>query len=129
MKSKIVLSLVFSLMIAKTYLCGVYYDCGCPIQTVDSKRPSFIVLKPDYLLDRAIHRVLPVPPKGYEKLNGKVIICVIVGSDGSVKYSSPLSGPHQLQSSAQAAAMQWKFRPLLLNGEAIWFKSKIVFSF
>ena len=43
----------------------------------------------------------------------------IIGTDGSVKQLEAVSGPDVLIPSSKAAVGQWRYRPVLLNGEPV----------
>jgi len=55
------------------------------------------------------------------RLKGTVVLEAHVAADGPVKSVRPLSGPVLLQDAAVAAVKQWRYQPLLLNGQAVEF--------
>jgi protein TonB len=55
------------------------------------------------------------------RLKGSVVLEAHVGTDGLVKDLRTMSGPILLQDAAVAAVKQWRYQPLLLNGEPVEF--------
>jgi periplasmic protein TonB len=53
------------------------------------------------------------------RLSGEVILHAIIGKDGTVRELQVVSGHPILAKSAIAAVRQWRYRPTLLNGEAV----------
>ena len=66
-----------------------------------------------------VHRVEPVYPAEARKqrLQGVIVLNVIVGRDGAVVHMRPLNGPDILAQAAMDALRWWKFEPYRLNGE------------
>jgi len=66
-----------------------------------------------------VHRVEPVYPAEARKqrLQGVIVLNVIVGTDGAVVRMRPLNGPDILAQAAMDALRWWKFEPYRLNGE------------
>jgi protein TonB len=52
------------------------------------------------------------------RVQGKVSLICIIGKDGAVKSIEVKSGHPLLIKAATDAVSQWRFKPLLLNGEA-----------
>jgi TonB family protein len=50
---------------------------------------------------------------------GKVVLQIVIDSEGKVKEASVLTGDAQLANAAVTAVKQWKFRPYLLNDEPV----------
>jgi periplasmic protein TonB len=55
------------------------------------------------------------------RLKGSVVLEAHVGTDGLVKDVRTMSGPILLQDAAVAAVKQWRYQPLLLNGQPVEF--------
>ena len=69
---------------------------------------------------KLVHMVSPVyPPLSDKRMDGTVILRVIVGKDGSVKSARPVSGLPNLRDSAVKAVLQWQFNPTLVNDVAV----------
>ena len=62
------------------------------------------------------------PPPAYPplarnaRIQGNVVIQIVVGLDGVPMSTRALEGPFQLRSAAEAYAMTWRFEPYLQNG-------------
>jgi TonB family protein len=59
------------------------------------------------------------------KISGEVVVAVLVIKDGSVEDAKVVSGHPLLTRTAVETVRTWKFRPFLLNGEPVRFKSKV----
>jgi TonB family protein len=53
------------------------------------------------------------------KVEGKVSLRCIIGTDGSVEKIEVKKGPPLLVAAATKAVSQWKYKPLVLNGKAV----------
>ena len=63
------------------------------------------------------------------RIQGSVAIAAIIGKDGSVQSERLISGHPSLAPAAMDAVKQWKFRPYLLNGEAIEVDTQVTINF
>jgi protein TonB len=70
---------------------------------------------------RVVCKVAPYYPMGARMayISGTVRLHAIIGKDGSVKQLEAVSGPDELIASAKAAVSQWRYRPILVNGEPV----------
>ena len=59
------------------------------------------------------------PPALGKRMDGTVVLHVIVGKNGSVKSARPVSGLPNLRDSAVNAVLQWQYKPTLVNGMAV----------
>ncbi len=68
-----------------------------------------------------VNKVAPVyPPIAKQaRVQGIVTLNVLIGKDGAVKETSPVSGPAMLIEAAQHAVGQWTYKPTLLNGQPV----------
>jgi TonB family protein len=66
-----------------------------------------------------VHKVEPDYPDAARKakLQGIVVLEIVVGRDGSVVGIRPMNGPEVLAQSAMDALRWWKFEPYRVNGE------------
>lgn len=66
------------------------------------------------------HEIGPVysPIAQAARVQGSVVIAVVIGSDGSVTSEKVLSGPPMLQQAALDAVKQWHFTPFQEGGVA-----------
>jgi protein TonB len=68
-----------------------------------------------------LNKVVPVYPPAAKKakIQGKVVIDAVIGTDGNVENLRVVSGPPELQQSALDAVRQWTYKPYLLNGDPV----------
>ena len=73
------------------------------------------------------HKVDPIYPREARKNNitGDVLLRIIIGRQGNVTNLEVIQGDPILVESAVKAVKQWKYRPYILNGEAIEAESVI----
>jgi len=64
-----------------------------------------------------------------QKIQGSVVLDIIVGNDGKVHGISTISGDPQLALAAAHAVQQWRFKPWLRNGKPSPFESRITLNF
>jgi TonB family protein len=81
--------------------------------------PKRIRVAPRIQQAMLVFRQHPVYPEEARKarIEGTVRFRVVIGADGTVKTATLLSGHPALVQAAQAALMQYRYRPTLLNGE------------
>jgi TonB family protein len=84
-------------------------------------------IRPDVLVNNVISKVSPVYPPEAKKarIQGTVVLNVVIGKSGAVENLKVESGPQELQQSALDAVRQWKYKPFLLNGDPIEVESTI----
>jgi len=63
------------------------------------------------------------------KVQGSVVLQALIGPDGVVQNLHVISGPAILSSAAQQAVREWKFKPILQNGQAVESKAMITVNF
>jgi protein TonB len=68
-----------------------------------------------------IHRVEPVyPPLAIQiHKEGRVELRAIIGTDGTIQSLQIVTGDPLFQLSAREAVQQWRYRPTILNGQAV----------
>ncbi|HEV2488742.1 MAG TPA: energy transducer TonB [Candidatus Acidoferrales bacterium] len=78
-----------------------------------------------------IHRVDPPYPQlaRIAHISGTVELRAIIGRDGSVRSVEVLSGSPLLVRAAVDAVRQWRYRPTLLDGEAVEVETRITVRF
>jgi protein TonB len=64
-----------------------------------------------------------------KKLTGDVELQATVGKDGSVTDVKVVSGDDTLAHSASEAVRQWKYKPYLVNGQAVEFQTPVSINF
>ncbi|HZW94119.1 MAG TPA: TonB family protein [Candidatus Eremiobacteraceae bacterium] len=80
---------------------------------------------------RLLQGVEPEYPEAarHQHIQGLVILEVSVGKDGGVQELTVLSGNSMLAIAASDAVRKWRFRPLLQNGRAVQFLTRIKVDF
>lgn len=93
--------------------------------------PKRVRMPGDLAQTRIVHRVLPVYPQEAvaQRLEGAVELHVIIAPDGSVQSLEATSGNPALVGAAETAVRQWRFQPMLLNGEAMTVDTTITVDF
>jgi periplasmic protein TonB len=94
-----------------------------------AKKPTF---RPSSLLEgMLIHRVQPVyPPMARSaRIQGPVELEAMISKEGKIDRLQLLSGHPLLVKAAIDAVSQWRYRPYVLNGEAIEVETRITVNF
>jgi TonB family protein len=78
-----------------------------------------------------IHRVDPEYPAAARpgRLQGVVVLDVVVGPDGSVVQMRALNGPEVLSRAAMEALRWWKFQPYRVNGQPVDVETTVAVEF
>jgi protein TonB len=63
------------------------------------------------------------------RVQGSVVLQAVVGADGIIEDLRVLSGPAILTAAAQQAVRQWRFKPVLQNGQPVETKARITVNF
>jgi TonB family protein len=63
------------------------------------------------------------------RVQGSVVLRAVVGADGAIENLRVLSGPAILSTAAQQAVRQWRFKPVLQNGQAVETEATITVNF
>lgn len=90
-------------------------------QPTPSQQPHRIRVDENVQKAKLVRVVSPVyPPVLGKRMDGTVVLHVIVGKNGSVKSARrPVSGLPNLRDSAVNAVLQWQYKPTLVNGMAV----------
>ena len=82
------------------------------------RQPKLFRVSEDIQKAKVIRMVPPLyPPVLGKRIDGTVVLHVVIGEDGSVKSARPVSGPPSLRDAAVSAVLQWKYRQSFMNGE------------
>lgn len=65
----------------------------------------------------------------HSRVQGSVVLEAIVGADGVIEGLHVISGPSILSAAAQQAVRQWRFKPLIQNGQPVETKARITVNF
>jgi TonB family protein len=99
-------------------------------KTEESQRPQAQV--PAEVMEKLVtHRVDPeYPPAARRaKLQGVIVLDVVVGRDGSVMEVRALNGPEVLAQAARDALRWWRFEPYRVDGKAMVVETKVAMEF
>lgn len=91
-----------------------------PAQT-ETPKPKRLRIGGNVAAANLIHQVPPVYP-GIAKqahISGTVVLHAVIAKDGTMEQLEYVSGPPLLMHSAMDAVRQWRYRPVLLNGETV----------
>jgi TonB family protein len=62
-------------------------------------------------------------------VQGSVVLQAVISAAGAIEDLRVLSGPSILASAAQQAVREWRFKPVMLNGQAVETKARITVNF
>ena len=80
------------------------------------------------ILSRPVEPNYPLLAKQM-KIQGAVVLHVLIGRDGTIQHLQVLSGPTILSAAAREAVKQWRFRPYLQSGQAVETEARITVNF
>jgi TonB family protein len=94
-------------------------DVDDPPAAAQKAPPKQIRVNADNM--KIVHKVPPVYPVEAKehKIQGTVVLSVVINKDGSPENIKVTGGPNELQQSALDAVRQWRWQPYLLNGDPI----------
>ncbi len=77
------------------------------------------------------YRVQPAYPElaRNQRIQGPVLLKVLVGKDGTVQQVQVVSGDPKLATAAADAVVKWRFRQFLLNGQPAEFQTQVTVNF
>jgi TonB family protein len=107
---------------------GMHADAASPVNdNSPSKAPKQLTVSAEKMSRNLLTKAVPTYPPDAKKakIQGKVVLSVVIGKDGNVESVRALSGPQELQQSAIDAVRQWTYKPYLLNGDAVEVKTTI----
>jgi len=83
--------------------------------------PMRIKMSGNVQVARLVNRVQPVyPPHAkQDHIEGTVALNVVIGTEGTVRQVSVISGPPELVQAAIDAVKQWRYIPTTLNGNPV----------
>jgi outer membrane biosynthesis protein TonB len=84
--------------------------------TAQALPPHRIHVKEAVERAKLIHTVSPMyPPLTDKRVNGTVVLHVLIGKNGAVKSAKYVSGPETCGWYAVKAVLQWRYEPTLMN--------------
>ena len=91
-----------------------------------AQKPHRVRVKEEVQKAKLVHMVAPVYPPLMplmplmpligKRVDGTVVLRVVIGKSGAVKSARYVSGPTNLMKSATDAVLQWRYKPTLMNG-------------
>jgi TonB family protein len=81
--------------------------------------------------ERIVADAQPAYPPLAQHMNvqGSVVLQALIGSDGTIQNLRVMSGPAILATAAQQAVREWRFKPVVENGQAVETKATITVNF
>jgi TonB family protein len=116
----------------------VVYDHGkvvfrlkSPRARGESSAPSLALGSPRYANARLLQRVEPEYPEAAKRrrIQGLVVLEANVGKGGTIEQLTVISGNSMLASAASDAVLKWRFKPLVQNGQAVPFQTRVKVDF
>jgi TonB family protein len=107
---------------------AIHGDAVSPVNdSSPPKAPKQLTVSAEKMSRNLLTKAVPTYPPDAKKakIQGKVVLSVVIGKDGNVESVRALSGPQELQQSAIDAVRQWTYKPYLLNGDAVEVKTTI----
>ena len=105
---------------------------GDRVERASSVEPARIVkLSSTAAEESLLQRVEPDYPEAARQgqIQGTVELQVGIGQDGTVQQVTAVSGPPVLARAAIEAVKQWRFKPRIVNGQAMEMQTKITLNF
>jgi TonB family protein len=85
-----------------------------------ARQPHRIHVKENAQKAKLVNTVSPLyPPFLGKRVDGTVVLHVVIGKNGAVNSARYVSGPPNLINSAVKAVLQWQYEPTLVNGLAV----------
>src|SRR5207244_2016336 len=94
-------------------------------------RPMRVRVSQGVTQGMAVSKVPPIYPPDAKaaRIQGSVVIGVIIGKDGNIQSEHLVSGHPLLAPAAMDAVKQWKYRPYILNGNPVEVDTQITVNF
>jgi len=101
------------------------------MQALSTAPPMRVMIGGNVQAARLTNRVQPVYPREArdQKIQGTVMLHVIIGTDGTVQQIQVVSGPPLLVPAAIDAVKEWRYGPTLLNGQPVEVDTQINVAF
>lgn len=102
-----------------------------PAPIATTAKPSRVQVSTAELEANLTRKTLPVYPmvaKNF-KVEGLVVVDVVVDRNGNVLEAKALSGPQLLLRGAEAAVRQWHFKPYMVDGAPVEMESQVSLSY
>jgi len=113
-----------------------FRDQPVPIAGIISSHPSVGGARPQRIRvstrvseNLLIKRVEPQYPGDATRIQGQVVLKALIDKNGDVENLTVVSGHPMLIPAAIEAVKQWKYKPCLLNGQAVEMETQITVTF
>lgn len=118
-------------MLASQGVYGGFGDDAAPLVPPAAPKVRVIQRSEGFLEGRLVTRVIPTYPATARaaRISGTVELLVLVGRDGRVISVQVLSGSALLASAAKEAVEQWRYRPAILDGQAVEVEARVTVNF
>jgi TonB family protein len=99
--------------------------------SIEIEHQKILNIPSSFMQDRLTTRVEPIYPAAARQagIKGPVTLRVTVSKDGSVQDVALIKGRGELAPAAIEAVKQWRYKPILLNGENRTGSKEITISF
>jgi protein TonB len=83
--------------------------------------PQSVRISSTVVAGMIIQKTMPIYPAIAKQTNtqGTVVLAAVISKTGTINYLHVVSGPAMLQQAALDAVQHWRYRPYLLNDEAV----------
>lgn len=113
---------------------GIPFATGNALPVIASP-PPMVAIKPvrvaRMMEGNLIHRVQPAYPAlaKQARIQGSVVLRAVINREGVIENLQAVSGPPVLEQAAIEAVKQWRYKPYLLDGEAIEVETQVIVNF
>ena len=97
----------------------------------ESGKERYAQLKPEAADALLTNRVEPDYPDAARRahIQGTVTVDTVVGADGKVLEANAVNGSPQLTDAATAAVRQWRYKPHVVDGKKVPFRTQVPVTF
>ena len=93
-------------------------------------KPVRIRLPEEVSASQVDYQVRPVLPNNVQQpARGKIVLHIIIDQDGVVTKAEPVSGSPELANAAIDAVRQWRYKPVILNGDPVEVETMVTIAF
>lgn len=93
-----------------------------------SLQPKSVQRTESFIRDKAVNKVIPIY-HGAGQIKGDATVKIIIFPHGDVYTATFINGNPLVKEQVEVAASQWKFEPMLSNGQPVMVESVLTFHF